>query len=382
MERNIFLQLLDKYLKGTANDAEKQLVEEYYEQLLKQDSPDDDNSNSEELKKKLLENILANVEAHTIPLSSTHKRPLFYITRIAAAIVIIFAGIFVYKSVTNPKTATEVIAAKVRPDSLLLPGTDKAVLTLADGSVINLDSSNNGKLADQNGSVVTQKGGHILYDGNENNPGKIVYNTLSTPRGGQYNVTLGDGTRVWLNALSGIRYPVNFSGASRTVEIIGEVYFEVAHDKRKPFIVKANDMSVEVLGTHFNVMSYADEDYINTTLLEGLVKVSNEKDSKTLQPGQQSAYNNSSKVFNVRDADTEKVMAWKNGMFLFKGDDIKTIMRQMSRWYDVDVTFSGTVSTKLYRGSISKYVTAQDVFKILELAGIQFKIEGKKVIIL
>lgn len=380
MEKNTFLQLLDRYINGSASEAEKKLVEEYYGQLVKDGMVEMDEANTDERKKNVLNSILATVHDQPVITSQKSGRTLLYITRIAAAVALIILSTFLYKLVTNPGPSAIKPEAGIKEyANPLLPGSDKAILTLADGSNIALDSNGNRTFEQQGSSIVTQNGGHLKYSSAQN-VNRSAYNILTTPRGGQYHLTLEDGTKVWLNATSSIRYPVNFSGANRTVELEGEAYFEVAQDKRKPFIVKVNEMSVEVLGTHFNIMAYADEHSVSTTLLEGSVKVIGNGSSRVLKPGQQSMYN--ADALYIEPADTEKVMAWKNGMFLFKGDDIKTIMRQIGRWYDVEVSFAGNISSKLYRGSISKYVTAPEVLRILELAGIQFKIDGKKITVL
>jgi len=205
---------------------------------------------------------------------------------------------------------------------------------------------------------------------------------MTTPKGGQYHITLSDNTEVWLNASSSIRFPASFAGSTRNVEITGEVYFGVAKNPAKPFLVAVNDMTVEVLGTHFNIMAYADEASVNTTLLEGAVKVWSKDASGVLHPGEQSVFNRSQHSISIGKADTEKAIAWKNGLLLFKRDDIKTIMRQLSRWYDVDINFIGAAPTRLYSGSISKYVNVSEVLKILELGGIKFKTEGNRITVL
>jgi ferric-dicitrate binding protein FerR (iron transport regulator) len=207
-------------------------------------------------------------------------------------------------------------------------------------------------------------------------------NTLTTPRGGQYEVVLPDGTRVWLNSNTSLTYPIIFQGKERHVELTGEAYFEVAKNAAAPFFVKTQSQTVEVLGTHFNINSYADEKSVKTTLLEGRVKITGNGNRKTvsLKPGQQSI-NNLAIIYIINDADIEEAVAWKNGKFLFRNTDLQTVMRQLSRWYDVDVEYKGTVATKHYRGRISRNVTVSQVFEILKTSGVNFIINGRTIIV-
>jgi ferric-dicitrate binding protein FerR (iron transport regulator) len=210
-----------------------------------------------------------------------------------------------------------------------------------------------------------------------------LYNTISTPKGGQYQVTLSDGSKVWLNAASSLRFPATFSGKERKVELTGEGYFEVAHNKKMPFHVTVNDLDVEVLGTHFNINAYADESAIKTTLLEGSVKVVKGNETKIIEPGEQASVTTSEDEINVKQqVDLEQVVAWKNGIFQFERADIESVMRQISRWYDIDVDYHGRVSEH-FGGTISRDVNISDVLKMLEMTGgVNFKIDGKKVIVM
>jgi len=221
----------------------------------------------------------------------------------------------------------------------------------------------------------------------------VLYNTITTPRGGQYQVMLSDGSKVWLNAASSLHFPTSFTGQQRIVELTGEAYFEVAHvsavgEKNKlPFIVKIITASgarreVEVLGTHFNINAYNDESVVKTTLLEGSVKMTQESGSTLLIPGQQAQLNSNGDVNILKDADMDEAIAWKNGMFQFKKVDIKTIMRQIARWYDVDIEYQKNVDEKFY-AEISRNTNVSNVFRILEeTGGVHFVIEGKKVVVL
>jgi len=261
------------------------------------------------------------------------------------------------------------------------------VLTLSDGKQVELDSTTSLALTDR-GSHLSLADNRLSYRGGHSTSGSTPagtptagenFNSLSTPRGGQYQLLLSDGTRVWLNAASTIRYPVTFTGDNRTVELKGEGYFEVTQNKSKPFFVRTGNMRVEVLGTHFNVMAYADEPSVNTTLLEGSVRLQAGEQAGLLRPGQQGRLSANDDDLHIGWCDTSKAIAWKDGLFRFKGDDIKTIMRQLKRWYDVDVEYAGAISSKKYSGTISKYVDAFEVFRILDLAGISFKQHGKTI---
>jgi transmembrane sensor len=261
----------------------------------------------------------------------------------------------------------------------IAPGHNNAILTLGDGSAIVLDNAADGILAEQGTVKVLKLSGQIAYRGKSN---KMVYNTIATSKGNQYQLILADGSSVWLNAASSIRFPVAFTGNERKVEITGEAYFEVAKDVTRPFrvtyITTAGDKGeVEVLGTHFNINAYDDEAEIKTTLVEGKVKVRQATGSVHLEPLQEAVFSKTGRHLKVRAADVEETIAWKTGMFEFHDADLESIMRQLSRWYDVEVKFSGTVSGKLYNGSIRRQATLSQVLQILKLAGVNYSLEGR-----
>lgn len=304
----------------------------------------------------------------------------------AAAVLFIFISSAVYFLVntnTNDNSALVNINNSAAPEDDRLPGGDKAMLTLADGSQIVLDSAGNGILAEQgNTKIIKQQDGQLVYNAAGAGTDVIAYNTLTTPRGGQYKITLPDGSKVWLNAASSLKYPAAFTGNDRKVEITGEAYFEVAKDASKPFKVQVNQMEVEVLGTHFNINGYGDEEVIRTTLLEGSVKINTAAGSNLLKPGQQAQLQKTGRIKLINDADLEETMAWKDGNFQFENSDIKTVMRQLSRWYDVEIEYKGTVS-KHFIGTISRDVNLSKVLAMLQQTGeVKFKIEGKKVVVM
>ena len=317
---------------------------------------------------------------------------------VAAAVLLLVCGL-AWLYVGRPPRPSLVVNARPAADTVIVPGGNKAVLTLANGRRVILDSARNGLLAMQgttgvvkrdNGAIGYERGGDTAgsdgsTDGGEGQRGGgLLYNTVATPRGGQYLVTLPDGTRVWLNAASSIRFPTTFTGGERRVEISGEAYLEVARDKAKPFRVAVEyssarkQMEVEVLGTQFNVMAYEDEGIVKTTLLEGAVRLVHGAEAKVLQPGEQGQLKDG--VFQLmRDADTSAVVAWKNGQTLFASEDITAIMRKVSRWYDVDVAYRGELPKRNFTGGISRKADISQLFKILELNHIHFTVEGRKI---
>ena len=300
----------------------------------------------------------------------------------ASVIVILSVGYFFFKN-----QPAQQLAKVPQPSPLVndaAPGGNKAILTLGNGQTIILDSAGNGTISTQGNSTVTKLAdGQLTYEGSNHATGsEIVYNTISTPRGGQYNLTLSDGSRVWLNAESSLRFPASFSGDDRKVELIGEGYFEIAHNAKKPFKVSVNSAEVEVLGTHFNINGYADENSLKMTLLQGSVKVSKEAESIVVRPGQQAIVKKSSGNITInQQVNVEEVIAWKNGLFQFDNTDIKDVMRQIGRWYDLEVVFEGNVPDKKITGKIYRNVNVSRVLKIMEALKIQFKIEGKTIIV-
>lgn len=261
----------------------------------------------------------------------------------------------------------------------IAPGKQGAILTLSNGKKVVLDSLGNGVIATQNGVQVILKSGQLAYDPSGKNNGEIVYNTMSTPKGRQFQVVLPDGTQVWLNSASSITYPTIFAGNQRTVRITGEVYFEVVKNARMPFKVKINNQAeVEVLGTHFNINAYLDENAVKTTLLEGSVKVTDKSDRAFLQPGQQAQVSSLDKIRIVKDVDTEKIMAWKKGLFNFEGEGLKEVMRQLSRWYDIDVVYEKQVPDMKFVGEMSKNISLSDLLLGLKGVGVHFRIEQSR----
>jgi transmembrane sensor len=345
------------------------------------------------------------------------EKPTHYLRRnrwwLSAAAILLLIGtgawLWLNRSTIPPKAEVVEEKAKDQLRNDVLPGGNKAMLTLDNGATIILDSAHTGALAQQgNTQVVKLNDGQLLYNHtakNGENPlttdparmtgsdghSPLTYNTLTTPRGGQYQLVLPDGSTVWLNAASSIRFPAAFTGNERNVEITGEAYFEVKKDPYKPFNVYfsspnggGREGAIQVLGTHFNINAYDDEETIKTTLLEGSVKITKDAASAILRPGEQASISQSSQkshTIPVQTVDLEEVMAWKNGAFQFGGATIETVMRQISRWYDVDVEYKGNISLH-FAGTISRNVNISQVLEMLEKAGgIKATIKGNKVIV-
>lgn len=326
------------------------------------------------VRNELLQHI--QTEARVIPF---YKR---WLPQVAAAAIILIGATIFFQYFNKSSTTNDTVVVKPvtnAPAGEVLPGTDKAILTLADGTVIELDSAKTGSIAEQGGTVLQNKNGLIVYDasGNATSTGEITFNTISTPKGGQYQVVLPDGSKAWLNAASSLRFPTAFTGATRTVELTGEGYFEIAKNEKMPFHVKANNVDVEVLGTHFNVMAYGNEAVTRTTLLEGSVKLNVGSSSGNLKPGQQADVN-STGVMKVGQGNVDEAVAWKNGNFYFDNASLTTIMRQFERWYNIEVSYEGVAKPRYFNVEMSRNMSLSQVLKLLNAADIQFKINQNK----
>jgi transmembrane sensor len=274
----------------------------------------------------------------------------------------------------------------------LPPGGSRALLTLANGAVIALDSATNGNLAKQGVTgIVKQSGGELYYKGINHSAGTtgsamqdhmaIGYNTVTTPKGGQYRLVLSDGTRVWLNAASSLHYPAAFGDRDRTVELTGEGYFEIAPETNHPFHVKIARMDITVLGTRFDIMGYRDEGAVKATLVDGAIRVSAGNHSRTLQPGDQAVLDSASGVIGVGKGDMEEALAWKNGYFLFRGVDLPVLLRQFSRWYNIDIVYEGQKRSYQFVGQIPRSARLFSALKLLEVNKIPFRYENNKLIV-
>ena len=300
-------------------------------------------------------------------------------TYMAAASIILLCLIG-YKWFGGKKVAPGAKVPVVVQSNDVQPGQFKAKLTLDDGSTVVLDSFN--KQIKQGNTSVVNKDGQLVYEP-QGKSEKALYNTWSTAKGQTYGTVLSDGSKVWLNSQSSIRYPVSFNGDIREVEIDGEAYFEVQKGKR-PFMVKTQDVAVEVLGTHFNVNSYSDEEAVRTTLLQGSVKVHTTSNNSitVLQPGQQASLNKQTKQLNkLDDVDVDEAVAWRFGYFKFTNADLQTVLRQIARWYDVEVEYAGKVPRMDFLGKIPRTSNLSQVLATLETNEVHFTIQGKKIVV-
>ena len=329
--------------------------------------------------------ILANIlKKDDSPVISPMRRSGFRLwMRVAAAVILFTSSILAYMLLSKNRDWIIKAEAANEKHSPIKPGGNKATLTTSDGTTIILDSVQNGTISNVGSAQVIKKGGMIMYDVSASfKPGApVVYNTLSTPKGGQYQVVLPDGSKVWLNAASSLRFPSAFTGSSREVELTGEGYFEVAKNKKKPFRVSVGKMKVSVLGTHFNINAYAEENAIKTSLLEGSVHITKGNTSSFLKPGQQAALNTGDDKVKITNADMDQVMAWKNGLFQFDGAGITAIMQEIGRWYNVEVLFQDTPPVRRFKGKISRDAELSDVLKIIGLSGVKFSVVGNRIIV-
>lgn len=378
MNEEDMINLLQKYQAGNCTEEERRAVEQWYSSYERNET----SALSNEQHKRMLNYVMTAVNAEDEAKIQSNQFFKTRWVRWAAAVLILVGLSSLYFLFNQTKQSAVIASKKIQPSNDLLPGANRATLTLDDGSIIQLDDVKNGTVAVQ-GGVKVQKNddGKIVYTAAQNLAAAELFNIIKTPRGGQFQLDLPDGSKVWLNASSSLRFPVLFAGKERTVELNGEAYFEVAKKTGQPFKVKINGMEVNVLGTHFNVMGYQDEDVTKTTLLEGAVKIISNGRENFLKPGQQAAISLLQNI-QVNNVNTEEAVAWKNNLFSFNHSNIQSVMRQVARWYDVDVQYNGTVK-KFFNGTIPRDMNASKVFKILEATGgVHFQIAGNKVTVI
>jgi transmembrane sensor len=388
LEKENFHKLLDKYIAGEASLEEEQRLLNFYGSF-KSSSEIESIPGMKNLKDKIFDKISDKITPEE---DYSRSFNLYYLKSFSIAAMILLTittGIYFYSNRTI-QVEEQFVEINVKND--ILPGNNKAILTLANGSKISLDDAANGLLASEGNIAITKtENGEIVYEKNnleKNNDilNHAAINTIQTPKGGKFQVRLPDGSKVWLNSASTLSYPTAFTGSERKVKLKGEAYFEIASNKKIPFRVESDGQIVEVLGTHFNINSYDDEDFTKTTLLEGSVKVILHSKSdvlgktRMLKPGEQSLTNSSQSGIRIENADTEKAVAWKNGYFKFKNTPIQQIMREVERWYDVELVYEGTMPTDEFTGFISNEVNISGVLKILEQSGgVKFSVKGKKI---
>ena len=384
MEKEQFLAILSRYLEGKATAEEEHFLYTYYKLFLADADVLALLENKEKEKLKLA--IKAEIDARIDRKPEIAVRRITVWPRIvAAASVILMLSIGGY-FLLHRKQPVQIAKNQLHD---IAPGKNRATLTLANGQKIVLTKGLSGKLARQGNTVVSISGQSITYTGKNTTAGDhtpLQYDVLTTVRGEQspYPLQLSDGTRVWLNAASSITFPAAFDGKDRMVKITGEAYFEVVHDAAHPFKVMVKGQTIEDLGTSFNINAYDDEPNIQATLLSGKIRLTNTSAAATLHPGQVAIVASNPSAIIVKDVDTEGAVAWKNGYFLFdRTEPLASVMRKVSRWYDVDVEYAGANVTETYVGSASRYGNVSEVLKVLQEAGdVKFKLEGKKIIVM
>jgi transmembrane sensor len=376
-ENKRYYELAEKWLNGTITKEEMTEFSEWYDSnespIL--DIPEKFASSEEELGQRILGKILTRQKKRD-PFTLKKANRLKWAAA-SVLILVAFASLF-YLTRKFPATNETVVTGQATFSDTVVPGGNKAMLVLGDGTKVLLDTADNGVIADTRFTKLDD-GQLACSPIGEKNP--INYNTLTTPRGGQYSITLADGTRVWLNSASSLRFPDAFSMDKRIVELTGEGYFEVDKNKTKPFKVKVGDVEVQVLGTHFNIMAYKDEASINTTLLEGSVRISRQNDVVELKPGQEAQTDQYGKIGINKNANIEQAIAWKNGIFNFSGSNIESTMRQIARWYDIEVVYEDEIGEH-FNGSIVRNSSIEKVLKMLEHTGVvHFTLKGRKVFV-
>ncbi|MFA6084332.1 FecR domain-containing protein [Mucilaginibacter sp.] len=313
------------------------------------------------------------------------KKNQYWWLKIAASILLLVSvSLLWYTSQKQPALTAQLEKPKT-PD--IMPGDNNAVLTLANGSKVILNSAQNGQIARQEGTTIQKvKDGQLVYATavNTNAQEGLQWNTITIPKGGQYGLVLADGTRVYLNSASSLTYPTAFSGTSREVSLKGEAYFEVAKNAKMPFKVNVNDrQQVEVLGTHFNIEAYSDDRVIHTTLLEGSVKLLYRDKQTILKPGQMAVNDIGASSLLIKPADSDEVMAWRNGMFIFNNENITSLMKRISRWYDIDVVFKGNMKDISFVGNYSRNKSLANLLRNIESTErVHFLIEGRRVTVI
>ena len=386
--------MLDRYLKNESNTKEKEKLDEFFEENSNSIEASKSIENVSKLEDKIFNYIQFGIKEQVKKESTLNRMPYL---QIAASVLVIFlfsTTIYFYRSSLASKSQMPIAQGVVNIEDKQ-PAKNIAILTLGNNSQIILDEASNGEIAQESGvSILKTDKGELIYKiRNSNNLSTNdlnKYNTISTPMGGKFKVILPDGSLVVLNAASTLKYPVHFDEKLRKVSFTGEAYFEIAklEDKRKkrvPFYVYSNDQIVEVLGTHFNINSYDNEEYSKTTLLEGSVKIINEKSAATakiLKPGQQAVIKRGDVQTKIMIADEAQALAWKDGYFLFKNTNIKDVVNELERWYNVDIKYEDEMEFENITGYISRNVKISSVLKLLQLSGIvNYEISGSKIII-
>lgn len=378
-----YTELAEKWMNGTITPEEERVFAEWYNANQDEEVivPATFASDEQEHRDRILAHIRSNMNG-ALP----RRRPR-WLPAVAAAVLLLAGAGSIWWGLGRSADRTPQLA-DATPATVIRPVTDKATLTLGDGSTIDLEAAKDGSTTANGAAHIDRQAARLIYKAEQATgateptaPAVMAYNTLTTPRGGLYSIILPDGTKAWLNASSSLRYPVAFRGATREVTLTGEGYFEVAPNAAQPFVVRVGSVTVNVLGTHFDVMAYDDEPAITTTLLEGAVNVQAGDRQQKLIPGEQAQLIKDDNQLLSAKADVDQAIAWKNGIFKFKSEDIRSVMRKVSRWYDVDVTFEGTI-TEHFTGAVQRGADVKELLKTMELTNsIHFRVEGNRIIV-
>ncbi|PTS97746.1 anti-sigma factor [Pedobacter sp. HMWF019] len=376
MDNEKILYLLDQYNNGTASAEDLKALDNWYNSFEQDEKLTNGlpGSKVKNIEKRMLFGIDQRIDAATTgskPISRRLSIQQWLTVAAAVFLILSLAGFFAVKKL--PLFHTE---DTVGID--VLPGGNKAILILGNGKKIDLNTQTSGIISQESGTQITKSTNSSLtyiadHSNNQNNLSHISTNTIVIPNGGQYEVQLPDGTHVWLNAASSLTYPTRFTGHNRKVKLTGEGYFEVAKDKLKPFEVETADQQVQVLGTHFNINAYAEEKIQKTTLLEGSVKVISKNNSILIKPSEQVINQNND--LSVKTVNSANAIAWKNGVFQFDHTELRSLMLDLSRWYNVEVVYEGHIKKRFFSGTIDKSYTLVEVLKVLELGRVHYQIE-------
>ncbi|NLR64383.1 FecR family protein [Chitinophaga varians] len=369
-ENQDLLSAVEKYLRGEASPEECALVNQWYHSF--DDGQVEVTPEEGFSKEEIFSRMDAKLAALMQPAPTRGKILPLWLKRtaVAAGIALVLgAGLWSLSGRKNTRLAAGGAATKT--SAPVLPGSNKAILLLDDGSAITLNDSTR-----QTVGAARVQGEALVYD-QAGNQEDMKYNTLKTPQGGQFAVVLPDGSKVWLNAASSLKYPVSFNSRHRTVELTGEAYFDITPDKNKPFTVRVNNMEVQVLGTSFNVTAYPEEKNIKTTLITGAVNVNAGNSTKHLLPGQQAVWDDA-RQFAITNADINSVLAWKNGKFEFAGEEVGVALRQLARWYDLELQFEAGVPDEHLTASFPRNTSLDNIIRMLELSGVHCKLDNRR----
>jgi hypothetical protein len=392
MTEERFYRLFEEYATDLMNKEDRKeflslLEDPYYRGLMEKVMEEEWNTGkyeereNEEIGQLIDRNVLEVIGgAKVVSMKTRLARPMRMV-RAAAVLLVLFVGAY-YVISRNSAKKNEPLGDQRGLVNAVKPGSHQAILTLSNGQNILLDSIANGTVAHQGGTRLEEKQGGFLDCESDGRNDKMLFNVVSTPKGGQYRVRLTDGTDVWLNSASTLRFPIVFAAGERTVQITGEAYFEVAHNAGKPFRVEVKGMKVEVLGTRFNIDAYEDEGLLKTTLAQGKVKVLSGQQSAILSAGQQARINIAKELKVIKGAVIEEALAWKNGYFVFKDTRIETVMKQIGRWYNVEIIYAGVIPQGHYKGVIARNVTAAKMIQVFNASGIRCRLEGRTIVVL